>query len=240
MDEIFASLSDTFSKQENIRDLLRERRDVAEGRVRTAQRMSSAFHTAPDITDAVKGTRAALQTSGEALQKLEECLPDEAGAFYRYHDIWRNTLQNVAHVAVLVEFVENDTLADVDGVVQLLGAKVQLPLEDYLIAVCNAVSELARLCMNRVTVGDFDTPRRCAAFANNVFEAFKQLNFRNDFLRKRYDGMKYDVKRIEEIMYDLSIRGLLKKGKATSASESLPDAIQPPDTTQNSEKQEMS
>jgi hypothetical protein len=27
-------------------------------------------------------------------------------------------------------------------------------------------------------------------------------------LRKRYDAIKYDVKRIEEVMYDISIRKL--------------------------------
>lgn len=34
------------------------------------------------------------------------------------------------------------------------------------------------------------------------------LNLKNDGLRKRFDGLKYDVKKIEEIVYDISIRGL--------------------------------
>lgn len=37
---------------------------------------------------------------------------------------------------------------------------------------------------------------------------FRVLNLKNDSLRKRFDVLKYDVKKIEEVVYDLTIRGL--------------------------------
>ena len=36
------------------------------------------------------------------------------------------------------------------------------------------------------------------------------LNLKNDGLRKKFDSLKYDMKKVEEVVYDLSIRGLLK------------------------------
>lgn len=36
---------------------------------------------------------------------------------------------------------------------------------------------------------------------------FRFLNFKNDFFRKKFDGFKYDLKKIEEVVYDLIIRG---------------------------------
>ena len=33
---------------------------------------------------------------------------------------------------------------------------------------------------------------------------------KNDTLRKKFDGIKYDLKKVEEVVYDLSIRGLNK------------------------------
>ncbi len=30
--------------------------------------------------------------------------------------------------------------------------------------------------------------------------------------RKKFDSLKYDVKKVEEVVYDLSIRGLIKEG----------------------------
>jgi hypothetical protein len=43
--------------------------------------------------------------------------------------------------------------------------------------------------------------------------AFSILNLKNDNLRKRFDSIKYDVKKLEEVVYDLSLRGLLKTGE---------------------------
>jgi GMP synthase PP-ATPase subunit len=37
------------------------------------------------------------------------------------------------------------------------------------------------------------------------------LNLKNDILRKRSDGIKYKVKEVEDVVYDLSLRGLVKR-----------------------------
>ena len=42
---------------------------------------------------------------------------------------------------------------------------------------------------------------------------------KNDTLRKKFDGIKYDLKKVEEVVYDLSIRGLNKPAPAKTAEE---------------------
>ena len=44
---------------------------------------------------------------------------------------------------------------------------------------------------------------------------FRLLNLKNDGLRKKFDSLKYDMKKVEEVVYDLSIRGLLKNDDKT-------------------------
>ena len=46
---------------------------------------------------------------------------------------------------------------------------------------------------------------------------------KNDGLRKKFDGIKYDLKKVEEVVYDLSIRGLNKTAEAgnTTAKEEV-------------------
>lgn len=51
---------------------------------------------------------------------------------------------------------------------------------------------------------------------------FRLLNLKNDSLRKRFDALKYDVKKIEEVVYDLSIRGLTPGGVAGGESSKGP------------------
>lgn len=106
--------------------------------------------------------------------------------------------------------------------------------------------------VNRVTAGDYECPRKVLTFLTDLHAAFRMLNLRNDFLRKKFDsklfvqmvysfillefafacefflssvalqkfmvfdfnpftlvtGMKYDLRRVEEVYYDVKIRGL--------------------------------
>lgn len=76
----------------------------------------------------------------------------------------------------------------------------------------------SRLAVNSVTSGDFSRPLKIAAFLNEVDSGFRLLNLKNDSLRKRYDGLKYDVKKVEEVVYDISIRGLQQKNEQAAAA----------------------
>ena len=79
--------------------------------------------------------------------------------------------------------------------------------------------------VNSVTHGDYERPSRIAAFMNDINSGFRLLNLKNDMLRKKFDSLKYDMKKVEEVVYDLSIRGLLKKepaAKATAATTEAP------------------
>jgi hypothetical protein len=69
----------------------------------------------------------------------------------------------------------------------------------------------SRLATNSVTLGDLSRPLRIQAFLADLQAGFRLLNLKNDGLRKKFDGMKYDVKRVEGVVYDLSIRGLIPK-----------------------------
>lgn len=211
LDAIVASLQAKFDAEETIRSKVVSMRDTAEEAVRRAQRLLSAMHVERDLEAVANRTAHSFPALGSALEAVEAVVP--SGEYFRHMDLWRRTMQDAVCVCVVVRFIRSNDLASAHAVRQLLGVPtLLLPLDEYLVGVISAVSELARLCMNRATAGDFQTPARCSTFAKSVFEGFKLLNFRNDFLRKRYDGMKYDVKRIEEIMYDLAVRGLLKNG----------------------------
>ena len=59
-----------------------------------------------------------------------------------------------------------------------------------------------------MTAGDYGRPLRISKFISELNTGFRLLNLRNDTLRKRFDALKYDVKKIEEVVYDLSIRKL--------------------------------
>ena len=75
----------------------------------------------------------------------------------------------------------------------------------------------SRLAVNAVTSGDYGRPMKIAKFVGELDSGFRLLNLKNDSLRKRFDGLKYDLKKVEEIVYDVTIRGL--KPQDTEAME---------------------
>lgn len=74
----------------------------------------------------------------------------------------------------------------------------------------------SRMCVNTVIAGDYEKPMKIAAFLSELDAAFRLLNLKNDALRKKFDGLKYDLKKVEEVVYDLSIRGLKKPNQQVS------------------------
>lgn len=82
-------------------------------------------------------------------------------------------------------------------------------------------NELSRFATNSVTLGDYNRVLSLQRFIGDVNGGFRLLNLKNDNLRKRFDSLKYDVKKIEEIVYDLSIRGLLKPADASADTANM-------------------
>lgn len=146
------------------------------------------------------------------MSELKTKFPAEQ--YYRFHEHWRFVLQRLTFLAAFIGYLENESLVTREEAAQALGIGVvrekgfHLDVEDYLAGVLIMASELSRLAVNSVTAGDYNRPLRISNFINELDSGFRLLNLKNDPLRKRYDGLKYDVKKVEEVVYDLSIRGL--------------------------------
>ncbi|CAO3665677.1 unnamed protein product [Umbelopsis ramanniana] len=154
----------------------------------------------------------------ELLQTLDKLVPETQ--YYKYCDLWRATLQQILFLVAFSTYLKHErvpTIAEfqdalelkVDIQNELLG--LHIPYEDVLQSFISVANELSRLAVNSVTSGDYDRPRRISSFVKDLMAGFQLLNLKNDNLRKRFDSLKYDLKRIEEVVYDVSLRGLTRK-----------------------------
>ena len=150
-----------------------------------------------------------------SFEQLQAAVP--VAQFYRFCSQWKNSIQQAVSLAALLVYLQHGKLLDGAQFEQLTSvpladeARFHVELDDFLVGLCNLFPELSRLATNSVTLGDFARVPRISAFLNDVYNGFRLLNLKNDMLRKRYDGTKYDLKKIESIVYDLSIRGLLPR-----------------------------
>ena len=67
------------------------------------------------------------------------------------------------------------------------------------------------MAVNSVTLGDYQRPMLISRFVKDLHSAFQLLNLKNDTLRRRSDGIKYNVKKIEDVVYDLRLRNFVPK-----------------------------
>ncbi|KAF2361626.1 Translin family [Trinorchestia longiramus] len=88
-----------------------------------------------------------------------------------------------------------------------------LDLEDFLIGTLKIGSELARLSVNAVACGNFSLPYRVNKFLRELHAGYTLLHLRNSYLRKTYDELKYSLKKTEDVVYNLSVRGLKPPSK---------------------------
>ena len=124
--------------------------------------------------------------------------------------LWSYQLSNLSFSIGLVHWLQNRTLVPPDGVSKLLRLpnQITLDIETYLQGICLIPKELSRLCMNCVRNGQYNTVSDISTFVNDLYAGFCLLNLRNDALRRRFDGIKYEVNKIDQILYDISVRKL--------------------------------
>ena len=176
------------------------------------------------MSDACQAARKHFEECRLGFQKLAAIIPHNQ--FYRFHDHWTFTTQCIVSSIALTIFLEIGALVSRDTVAEILGLKCQqsegfhLDIEDYLMGVLRLASELSRFAVNSVILGELSRPLQISKFLSDINGGFRLLNLKNDSLRKRFDGLKYDVKKIEEVVYDLSIRGLIPAPTTTTTTES--------------------
>ncbi|XP_058076274.1 uncharacterized protein LOC131224861 [Magnolia sinica] len=221
---IFFTSSSSSSMEKQFEDLrlqleesgsLRERiRSVAMDMDSAIRLMHSSLllvHQSLPVAEVLEKVMVQIGVLKEFYGRIAEILRECPGQYYRYHGDWRSETQTVVSLLAFLHWLETGNLlmhTEAEEKLGLDASEFGLDIEDYLIGLCFMSNELPRYVVNRVTAGDYDCPRKVLKFLTDLHAAFRMLNLRNDFLRKKFDGMKYDLRRVEEVYYDVKIRGL--------------------------------
>lgn len=213
--KIFSDFQQCLEVEQQLREDIRSVvRDIEQ----TAREIQTELHSVHQ-PDGVKSVSAIcekcvpmFETVRQNMSSLSAKVP--VNQYYKYNDQWRFVMQRLAFLSAYLTYLQSETLVTRETVTQIIGVKVDrkegfhLDLDDYLMGLLQLASELSRLAVNSVTAGDYGRPMRISKFLGELDSGFRLLNLKNDSLRKRFDGLKYDLKKVEEVVYDLTIRGL--------------------------------
>ncbi|XP_022099777.1 translin-like isoform X1 [Acanthaster planci] len=215
VNSIFSEFNEYLTNDQDVREEIRVAVRAMEQTAREVMTTLEGIHQAAGLKEApvlCQKARKLLETTQSQFAELQKKVP--ADQYYRFHDHWRFVSQRLSFLVALIVYLEAERLVTREEVAHLMGVSVRredgfhLDLEDFLQGLLQLASELSRLAINSVTAGEYDRPVRISNFIQELNAGFRLLNLKNDSLRKRFDGLKYDIKKVEEVVYDISIRGL--------------------------------
>jgi len=164
--------------------------------------------------------------------------------------MWRSAINDLIFLAAYLHFLEHHSLISKDEVASKLGLDsgkksdqktvnsieekkesetdnsqqkditLGVDIEDYLHGLAQLPRELSRLAINCVRSGNYNFVSIINFFVQDLYNGFRLLNLRNDPLRRKFDAIKYDVQRIEEVLYDVEVRKLAPLSVSSSSSSS--------------------
>ncbi|KAF9816934.1 hypothetical protein IEO21_03808 [Rhodonia placenta] len=207
-------INDLLDKDAELREKIKDQVTEFDKKTRTINGMLNKIHSTPTdkIPALLDNAVPVLESCRDITAALSELIPPNQ--FWRWKDMWSISLRNAVFASTLIEFLKSGALLTLPRSAEVLGIKeewqdrLSLSVEDYLHALISLVNELSRLAVNAVTLGDYEQPIRISVFVKDIFAGFSMLNLKNDTLRRRYDSLKYDIKKIEEVVYDVSLRKL--------------------------------
>jgi translin len=77
---------------------------------------------------------------------------------------------------------------------------------NYLTGICDLSGELVRKAVNSVINGNFKEAIRIKEIVEEIYGEFLKMDLRNSELRKKSDQIKWSLKKLEEVAYDISKR----------------------------------
>ncbi|KAI3411529.1 uncharacterized protein J3R85_017877 [Psidium guajava] len=214
-----AQLEDSVSLRERIRAVVLE----IESTTRLMYSSLLLVYLSRPLPEVLDKAKVHIGTLKDQYSRLADILSECPDQYYRYHGDWRSETQTAVCLLAFTHYLETGNLLLHNEAGEKLGlnnSQFGLDIEDYLVGVCFMSNELPRYVVNQVTAGDYDCPRKVWKFLTELNAAFRMLNLRNDFLRKKFDGLKYDLRRVEEVYYDVKIRGLASGGDSSGDQDS--------------------
>lgn len=238
MEDFFQSCNVVFEGMEQRKDelkpVIRGIQNVTRALVFQVGKVHLAAHDAERIIAVCEYVTLKMEEMKPLWKQLAGVLGDDPPE--RHRGQWRNSMQQIVFVACLTNWLQTRELLTIDQVAERIGVDgtisepkekekqgLSIDLEDYLHGLAGLPKELSRLSVNCVRGQNYDLPREITAFVNDLYSGFRLLNLRNDALRRRFDGIKYDLQRLEEVLYDVQVRGLgAEAGGEGSISASAP------------------
>lgn len=117
-------------------------------------------------------------------------------------NIVQTALQEYAEALCYYHFVKNNKIPT--------NASLNIDTESYLLGLCDLTGELVRKAVNEVINQNFKQAMEIKNLVEEIYGEFLEFNLRNSELRKKSDQIKWNLKKLEDVVFELKIKGRLQ------------------------------
>lgn len=201
---------------------------IEERLLSTHERRERAFTASRSLQKALGNARSALDTACAEDPVADARLHAEVCAVLAEHGDG-NDAPRVANLGQKMEayvryrayrhFLATGTLLPSSGLSSSAGPALHVRDEEYLGGACIGLShDLARYAVGRAIARDVYSVRTARDLVDALMFHLLRFDFRNGPLRRKYDGVKYALKKIETILYELSVTSSNNNGTTTTTT----------------------
>jgi len=186
--KLFEDLKTTYKRYTKLRDkIIVMSRDV----LRNSKQAIFAMHR-----DEMENAAKSLQEAESKLLEIEKFFKEEE--MMKYEGSYKACVEEYVEAKLLYEYLKT-------GNVELKNPKVSLVFDDYLGGICDLTGEILRKSVQAVTKGEIEKVHKYQETVQDIAGELVQYDLLGK-LRSKYDAVKRNLRRIEEISYDLKIR----------------------------------
>lgn len=112
---------------------------------------------------------------------------------------YKVAVQEYVEALTYLEYVDNDRL--------LTPASLKVGAEFYLMGLSDLTGELIRYAVNQGSKGDYKAVVKTRDFVSAIYLNLMTFTFYGGELRKKFDAIKWDLKRLDEMVFELRMKG---------------------------------
>ncbi|PIN73192.1 hypothetical protein COV20_03090 [Candidatus Woesearchaeota archaeon CG10_big_fil_rev_8_21_14_0_10_45_16] len=127
----------------------------------------------------------------KALEKIAEHDPKMA-----YEGSYKIAVQEYVEAVLYYHFVTSGKLADLDV----------LP-DHFVLGLADLPGELVRRAVFLAGKGEVDQVVRIKDEVNSIYGELLKFDFRDNEIRRKVDAVKYDLRKLEDLVLDLKLKG---------------------------------
>lgn len=184
----FKEMEEELKEYDSLREeIIKKSRDV----LKYSKQVIYAIHRSE-----LDSAQTLIGSMKEDIAKLN-ILVNKSPALY-FEGSYKVAVQEYVEAVLYFEFVKNKRLAS--------SKDLCVKTDYFLLGLCDLTGELVRKAVHDAIENNYTEVLKIRDFIDQLYGTLLHFDFRGGELRKKFDAIKYDLKKVEDILFSLKLK----------------------------------